>query len=501
MGGGKSGGGGELPDYSQLIRDQAWYNRNTQIGPNGGLIWNDDRTAAQQILSPQARAGNDLRNTMQNFALGQMMGGFMGVTPDMMAKGMGNPFATSDATNPGSDYGDDTGSDDGDTGGQGGGDGGIHHGDRGDPDDPGGDDEVIDPVTGSRHRRGGNRMPRTTPGYGGGDRGPVIRNSRSQNTGGGSGSAQTYEEFVAEIEGMPFSMPIPTEEYWLENIAGGGDTVSDKSNDVFNQDTGDGDDSGGGGGGGGDGTTGYPGGGDFDMSMVPESWGTPIDPGQFLGGPFEGYGYGDQGFLQSLIEGGKNPGSEYDLGLDSLGGDTSAMEDAIFKRSMGLIDPAFNMGRERELESLANRGVVEGSDIYGERMGTMDRQYGEARQKSALDAVISSFGESRAQRTQSLTERLAQAGQYAQAKQFGLGAQQNLFGQQMNERSMGFGELSTLLGFGGGGQGMNYSLGSPVDVIGASGAAANNQMTNYQMSPLAGFLDLLGAGLGSVSYG
>ena len=91
MGGGK-GGGGKLPDYEQLIKDSAYYNRNTQIGPSGGLFWSPDRTTATQVLSPEAQAQLNLQNIISQYALGGLAGGMFGVTPEMLAAGTTVPW-------------------------------------------------------------------------------------------------------------------------------------------------------------------------------------------------------------------------------------------------------------------------------------------------------------------------------------------------------------------------------------------------------------------------
>jgi hypothetical protein len=192
-----------------------------------------------------------------------------------------------------------------------------------------------------------------------------------------------------------------------------------------------------------------------------------------------------------------------------------------------------------------NRGI-RGGEIQNQMQRDYDLGLNQAMSLAALDAVQGgreeySFlsGEASKKRQQTLYERLTQANLQNQAQQMmaetnlgaygaeamaryqqgqlaesaaarAMAAQQQdlasrlqaasmLWSQNMGAYQQMFGNLAQLAGFGGG-QGLAYSLGSPVDVTGASNSAMNNAMFGWQSSPL-GIATELGGTLGSAALG
>lgn len=342
------------------------------------------------------------------------------------------------------------------------------------------------------------------------------------------------------------------------------------------------------------------------QAYADRSMGLGMDAMEQLGGFFGGAGnYGNQDFLNQLIGGGFGEGfgtgggggnygmgwggggmslsglmglMEYDAqGNPSIGqnlvtdldlgslpgfadegdlmGARGRSEDAMFRRAMGLLEPGFNDRRAQEAEMLANRGIMEGSEIAGIYGAERGRDWNEARQNAAWDAVRegrNEYGfladEARQTRGQTLTERLQQAGlinqsqaQMAQANLAGRGQQANeryqqgqlglqgqananqrygmdrayeqqqienafnaqsqLWSQQMGENQDYRGFLSSLLGLGDPAQGLNYSLGQNVDVLGGFQQGGQNSQQNFMNSPLGIGLGLLNTGIGAFASG
>lgn len=302
---------------------------------------------------------------------------------------------------------------------------------------------------------------------------------------------------------------------------------------------------------------------DFLNQMIQQYMGGQGGPGAGAGSYGQSWGGGGMdlsglmGLMRYDSEGNPSIGQALmtDLDLGSLPGfadegDLMGARDkaeaAMFQRAMGLVDPGFSQRKSQEAEMLANRGIMEGSEIAGIYGGNTDQAYNQARQMAALDAVRegrTEYGfladEARATRGQTLTERLQQAGlinasqqQMMQANLAGRGqqaqeryqqgqlglqgqananqrysidrayeqqgiqnafnAQSQLWSQQMGEQQDFRGFLSSLLGYGAPGQGLNYSLGQNINTLGAFQQGAANQAQNFQNSPLGIGIGLAG---------
>lgn len=482
MGGGKGGGSQELPDYSQLLQDSAFYGRTPQLTPNESVMWDADRATSARVLSPAEQMRQGLQVGLGNTALGTMLGWYGGSAADM---------------------------------GQ------------------------FDPATGMYLPSGaaGGQPPGGGGGYPWEGGGPTPQDGK----------------------------PIDWQDYDFLGQSGGG----------------------GGAGGGPSGDDWYDPYGDLAPGGL---------PGSGVGGPYQGLDYGDQDFLRAIMGGDYGPGgggegmgnydfrsggvsvgspetqmltydaqgnptigsaliSDLDLGsLPGLASEGDLMgardraEQAMFKRAMGLLEPGFDQRRDAEAEMLANRGAVQGGDIWQTYAGNTDQAYNQARSNAAWDAVSEGRNEygflsdqAMRERNMTLSERLQQAGLQNQTQaQMGaanlgargqewnelygrgqlaaqsrassnalnfqrwqadianrMNAQSQLYGQQMGERGTQYSELANLLGLGSPMGMQGYWSPQGVDVMGASGQAANNQLTNYQMSPLAQILGLGGSLIGA----
>ena len=262
-------------------------------------------------------------------------------------------------------------------------------------------------------------------------------------------------------------------------------------------------------------------------------------------------------------------GYEGDLGFAGIEsflperGDLLAARDrseaAMFDRIMGLTDPTFDRRRKMEAEELANRGIGEGSEIWRD----YGRQYGEDYGRAVTGARQDAIGEGRAETEslfgmgletgkQALTDRLAKIATQNQKQQmieaanlaarsqewnerFGQGslAQQaaatstqaaanrarTMQGdrqfdanlalqaavQQWQQQMAGYGNLASLAGYGAQGTpGLGYAPGS-VNTGQAFNQDLENRMFDFQTSPWAMGMDLLGslggAALSGLSWG
>lgn len=492
---GGKGGGGQLPDYEQLIRDSAYWNRLNQLGPSESMVFNTDRTMGARVLSPAEQLRQELMMGMGNTALGTLMGWYGG-TPASFGS--------------------------------------------------------FDPVTGTY----GN--PGTSTGIGQGVTG----------SGGKDGSAPAGLSQAAWD-----SMTPEQREAWAEILG-----------PVRMAEAGSGQDW-------------------YDPYVGGEPGGLP----GVVGGPYEGLDFGDQPFLQALIDdalgslggggGGLGGGSSsYSYGgpgvnfgdmtemvtfdengnpnigpgfAEALGfrgfdaylpeeGDLMAArnraEDAVYDRLYRRAREDYDLTRQQQAEALANRGVVEGSEGFGEASYLQDRawndrlsniineavsqgrqehqmlwgqgfQLGQGElQRAIQDAMLQNqaqqgmIGANLGARTQEANEAIeaARAAMQARAqsqsnRQFalqhelqrlglGLQAQRDLFGQQLSERSLLYNELAGLLGLGAPAGMQGYWQPGMVDVNAASNAAMQNAMFNFQSNPLT-MLFQAGTNLGSAAIG
>lgn len=142
--------------------------------------------------------------------------------------------------------------------------------------------------------------------------------------------------------------------------------------------------------------------------------------------------------------------------------DSQQAQDATFQRMRGLLDPVFNEREQRLTQSLADRGLPTGSEIYNDERDVEGRSRNEAYNNAALDAIG--------------------AGNARESQLFGQNLQD--FGAQQGARQGQFNELAALLQ----GQQVNpqqvqlggFQMGAPGDFLGAQANQLAQQNSNYQ---------------------
>ena len=159
-------------------------------------------------------------------------------------------------------------------------------------------------------------------------------------------------------------------------------------------------------------------------------------------------------------------------------------QDATFQRARGMLDPMFAEREQRLDQSLADRGLPVGSEIYGDEKGVEGRSRNEAYLSAALDSIM--------------------AGNQRQNELFGQNLQD--FNAQGAARGNQFNEMASLLGM----QQVNpqqtqlggFAMPGGVDFLGAQQAQFAGQNANYnaamnqQNSMFGGLAGLGGATLG-----
>lgn len=182
------------------------------------------------------------------------------------------------------------------------------------------------------------------------------------------------------------------------------------------------------------------------------------------------------------------PGGIDFSGLPSLtsdfSGDRANVEQAVFQRAKGLLEPEFETAERRLLTRLATQGLPAGGEAYTSELERFDRGRGEAMNKAALDAIAAGgaeqsrlFNLALSGRGQGISEQLQDAQLGLQTRAQGLGEQQAIRGGVLSE-------LASIIG----GQGFNptpttsFIPPGGVDVLGAQQLAQNAQMANAQAS-------------------
>lgn len=190
---------------------------------------------------------------------------------------------------------------------------------------------------------------------------------------------------------------------------------------------------------------------------------------------------------------GQQFGQQMDLsGLPALDADFSGMRDrmteASYNRSKGFLDPRFETEGRRLETSLAAKGITEGSDAYTRAVADFERNKNAAYQQAADAAVQMGSAEAN-----------TLFGQNMQVRQQGLGELEAQRARPMNELAA----LMNLSSVGAPNYGGAQPVGvAPTDVLGATQMAYQGQLNNYnqqlqnQQGMLGGLFNLGGA-LGS----
>ena len=268
-----------------------------------------------------------------------------------------------------------------------------------------------------------------------------------------------------------------------------------------------------------------------------------LDPGSDIG---TGLNMGSSGMSNVKVDYSGLPELTSKLDTSSLAkldqdfsGITDRARNAIYKRTTGLLDPDYERQRRQMADTLANQGIVMGSEAYNEAMNRMDQQDRLSRERAALDADIQAgnegsrlFGMALQGRQQGVDELMKNAGLASSARsqlageregeaarqiQQGIaglqaGTQLNIAGmnaatarrgqdlqtrqnaisnelarrgQLMGADQQQFGQLASLLaGARGGVSQLNFGAPQQLDINGAYGIAnnANNSSYNAQMN-------------------
>lgn len=230
---------------------------------------------------------------------------------------------------------------------------------------------------------------------------------------------------------------------------------------------------------------------------------------------------GLQAFQQNISTDAALPSALDTSGLTALTSDPegfrSNVEQTLFNRQLGLLQPEFTRQRNTLEQNLADRGIPITSEAYDSAIGRLETQQNEQLQRLAQQATLAAGQESDRLVNQARNIRAQQFGERAATGEFGLARQGQAFSQaaantqlqnaarqqqvadqllsnqianqsrnrQIAERqalrSQGFNELAALLG---GPQVQQASFFAPgsVDVMGAYGAQSAAQANAYNQA-------------------
>lgn len=120
-------------------------------------------------------------------------------------------------------------------------------------------------------------------------------------------------------------------------------------------------------------------------------------------------------------------------GLTALQSDPEAfrstIEQTLFDRQLGLLQPEFTRQREELETNLVNRGIPITSDPYNQAVNRLESQQNEQLQRLAQQATLAAGQESDRLVNQARQNRAMEFGERAATGEFGLARQQQAFGQ------------------------------------------------------------------------
>ena len=120
-------------------------------------------------------------------------------------------------------------------------------------------------------------------------------------------------------------------------------------------------------------------------------------------------------------------------GLTALQSDPEAfrstIEQTLFDRQLGLLQPEFTRQREELETNLVNRGIPITSDPYNQAVNRLESQQNEQLQRLAQQATLAAGQESDRLVNQARQNRAMEFGERAATGEFGLARQQQSFGQ------------------------------------------------------------------------
>ena len=140
-----------------------------------------------------------------------------------------------------------------------------------------------------------------------------------------------------------------------------------------------------------------------------------------------------QAFNQNISTDAALPSALSTEGLTALQSDPEAfrsgIEQTLFNRQLGLLQPEFTRQREQLETNLVNRGIPITSDPYNQAINRLETQQGEQLQRLAQQATLAAGQESDRLVNQARQNRAMEFGERAATGEFGLARQQQAFGQ------------------------------------------------------------------------
>ena len=140
-----------------------------------------------------------------------------------------------------------------------------------------------------------------------------------------------------------------------------------------------------------------------------------------------------QNFNQNIASNVALPTGLSNEGLTALQSDPEAfrgtIEQSLFDRQLGLLQPELTRQREELESNLINRGIPITSDPYNSAVNRLESQQGEQLQRLAQQATLAAGQESDRLVNQARQNRAMEFGERAATGEFGLAANQASFGQ------------------------------------------------------------------------
>jgi hypothetical protein len=140
-----------------------------------------------------------------------------------------------------------------------------------------------------------------------------------------------------------------------------------------------------------------------------------------------------QNFNQNIASNVALPTGLSNEGLTALQSDPEAfrgtIEQSLFDRQLGLLQPELTRQREELESNLINRGIPITSDPYNSAVNRLESQQGEQLQRLAQQATLAAGQESDRLVNQARQNRAMEFGERAASGEFGLAANQASFGQ------------------------------------------------------------------------
>lgn len=174
------------------------------------------------------------------------------------------------------------------------------------------------------------------------------------------------------------------------------------------------------------------------------------------------------------------------------GGDTyNALEDALYNRSMRLLEPRFEQQSNAFEQEMYNRGTPVGSEIYADKFNLIQDAQNNARESAAINAVMAGRGAFENDRNFTNIQNQQDFSNENMLTEMDRNFWLNQNNQSMNQQQIDFNQLATLLG------GSAPAPVAPIDVMGAH-AMQQNAANNAYMADMNSYNNFWGGltGLG-----